>query len=97
MLVGQDASVMASADAVDYFREMWRVLSPGGLFVLVSTMTEEVLNTLIASPLELLLCSNWKRCPKVEFTTSAGGKVHYYALKKSAELSTGKSRGTVQY
>jgi SAM-dependent methyltransferase len=84
-----------SSDATRYIQEMWRVLSTGGLFVLITTMPPNVLQSIAIDP--LLSCGdsgtrpvNWDAghvCHQLQ--TPEGGDVYYYCLRKMADLSVG--------
>lgn len=79
-----------SEDAANYMIEVWRVLKTGGLFILVSTMPPQVLEALGIIPLAELrsgrspVC-DWNNGARVRpLTTTEGGQVYYYAIRKIA-------------
>jgi SAM-dependent methyltransferase len=72
-------------NAASYMREVWRLLTLGGKFIIVTTMPNDIFDTIAIEPIGGYVCSNWKdnnECKKIEMTTTAGGEIYYYAIMK---------------
>ncbi len=83
-------------DASLYMREMWRVLCIGGLFVVVTTMPPDILQTIAIDPIAGgggSAAVNWGAGHvHHKLQTPEGGDIHYYALKKLGEVPTVQSK-----
>eukprot|EP01040_Poterioochromonas_malhamensis_P007524 gene7524-8119_t len=78
-----------------YFTEMWRILRKEGVFILISTMTSDILQSLVTSYLiyysaedkKVYNASNWSRGHIEEkLVSDGGGTVYYYSLMKTFNL-----------
>ncbi len=74
---------------------MWRILKKGGVFILISTMTSDILQSLVTSYLiyysgedkKVYNASNWSRGHIEEkLVSDGGGTVYYYSLMKTFNL-----------
>lgn len=86
-------------DAVAYMKEMWRILQPNGVFVVVSTMPPHLFHLVGSSIVPALANEQESSEPMRQghgyrihsFTTEEGGAVYYYSLvKPSAERQPGE-------
>ena len=81
---GEDSQTGA-VDAMAYILEVWRVLKPGGRFVVLTTMPTDIFFALAIEPLQssatAYLC-DWRNSDKITLTTGEGGKVYSYAVDK---------------
>lgn len=74
-------------NAAQYVREMWRVLTSGGLFVFITTMPPDVFEPIAIVPLTQGASGsevvNWNDGhTSYKLKTPEGGDVYYYCLKK---------------
>lgn len=72
-------------NAAAYMREVWRLLPVGGKFLIVTTMPNDIFDTIAIEPIGGYVCSNWnnnKECKKIKMTTTAGGEIYYYSIMK---------------
>lgn len=82
-----------------YFQQMWKILKINGIFVIITTITEELLEPLITSFLVYFdiqekiayNASNWSRGHmKEKLTTSNNTTVYYYSIVKLHSLQERK-------
>jgi SAM-dependent methyltransferase len=97
---GGDATSRGTSDALAYMREMWRVLQPNGVFVIISTMPPHLFH-LVGSSVVPALSNETAKTRQQDirtgdgyrinsFTTKAGGSVFYYALFKPTAKTSGE-------
>lgn len=70
-----------------YIRETWRVLVLKGKFIIITTMPENIFESIAMSAIDSLSASNWKNCIKEKLKTEAGGEIYYYCITKTSNLS----------
>lgn len=81
--------------------EMWRVLRIGGQFVVVTTMSPSIFETLVVAPIESACIkpgeeedsrgSDWRSgCIIAPLKTDAGGAIFYYSLSKQRNVLSQK-------
>eukprot|EP00981_Chlorochromonas_danica_P009298 scaffold2602_cov177-Ochromonas_danica.AAC.19 len=84
-----------------YCLEMWRVLRIGGQFVVVTTMSPSIFETLVVAPIESACIkpgeeedshgSDWRSgCIIAPLKTEAGGAIFYYSLSKHRNVLSQK-------
>jgi hypothetical protein len=82
-----------------YFQQMWKILKINGVFVIITTITEELLEPLITSFLVYFdiqektayNASNWSRGHmKEKLTTTNNTTVYYYSIVKLHSLQERK-------
>jgi hypothetical protein len=79
---------------------MWKILKTNGLFILITTITEDLLESLVSSILvyysleekKVYNASNWSRGHRKEAmkTDSGSGTVYYYSISKIYNLQERK-------
>ena len=69
--------------AVDYMREVWRLLSNGGQYIVVTTMPSDIFASVAIDPLGKD-CSDWNssESKRITLKTHAGNDVFYYVVTK---------------
>ena len=95
-------SSLQTGDSTAYLTELYRLLVPGGLLLLVTTMTPAVLTELMTSthfdPALRQLTPRtetrevWRSDTHVAIAASTGPEVHYYSLQKKTTPARDPSR-----
>ena len=99
--VAEGGENLGTRNALAYTKEMWRILQPNGVFIIISTMPPHLFH-LIGSSIIPALANESKQEKRTDvthgdgyrinsFVTKEGGSVYYYSLFKSSVSSNQSS------